>query len=80
MEPFLFCSNPSDPVFKTLGPYLEAVRRLAARHHAVLVPLQQKIDEQIRDVPAAKWSEDMVHPFVWAHAWIAQRWLEATDL
>ena len=80
MEPFMFCSDPSNPVFESLGPYIEAVRRLAWRYDAALIPLQQEIDEQIHEVAAEKWSEDMVHPFVWAHAWIAQRWLEATGL
>jgi lysophospholipase L1-like esterase len=80
MEPFMFCSNPLDPVFTRLGPYLEVVRRLAARHHAVLVPLQRTISEEIVHVPAERWSQDMVHPYLWAHAWIAQRWLESTNL
>jgi hypothetical protein len=25
-------------------------------------------------------TKDMVHPYVWAHAWIAQQWFEATKL
>lgn len=80
MEPFMFCRNQRNPVFEALQPYLDAVRRLAARHRATLVPLQQKIDELIERVPPEKWSDDTVHPHTWAHAWIAQRWLEATGL
>jgi len=76
----MFCSNPKDPMFKALPTYLNIVHELAQEYDAVLVPLQSKIDEQIKEVPAEKWSADMVHPYVWAHAWIAQRWLEATAL
>ena len=80
MEPFLFCQDPHHEVFEALMPYVEVVRRLAARREAVLVPLQKQIDALIRDIPPEKWSADMVHPYLWAHAWIAQKWLEATGL
>jgi lysophospholipase L1-like esterase len=80
MEPFMFCNDPDNPMFKGLRTYLEIVHKLAEEFGAVLVPLQSKIEEQINQVPPEKWSADMVHPYVWAHAWIAQRWLEATGL
>jgi len=80
MEPFLFCRDQRDELYRALMPYVEAVRRLAARHEALLVPLQSRIDRQIGEVPPQRWSEDTVHPYLWAHAWIAQRWLEATGL
>ncbi len=80
MEPFLFCRDRENKVSRTLMPYLEVVRMLAKRHEAVLVPLQSQIDRQIADVPPERWSEDTVHPYLWAHAWIAQQWLNATGL
>ncbi len=80
MEPFMFCRDQDDRVFRALMPYVEVVRRLAAKHGAVMVFLQRAIDRQIADVPPEKWSQDSVHPYLWAHAWIAQRWLEATGL
>lgn len=80
MEPFLFCQDPDNDAFRTLGPYIEVVRRLAAKYDAVLVPLQREIDRQIVEIPSEKWSSDSVHPYLWAHAWIAMRWLEATGL
>ena len=80
MEPFLFCRDRENEVFRTLVPYLEAVRALAAKHEAVLVPLQREIDRCVREIPPEKWSQDTVHPYLWAHAWIAQRWLDATGL
>jgi len=80
MEPFLFADAPHEPLLGALQPYLAAVRTLAAKHDAALVPLQQSLNEQIVHVPPARWSQDAVHPCLWAHAWIAQRWLEATGL
>lgn len=80
LEPFLFCRDRENEVFRTLVPYLEAVRTLAAKHEAVVVPLQREIDRQIVEIPSEKWSQDAVHPYLWAHAWIAQQWLDATGL
>jgi lysophospholipase L1-like esterase len=80
MEPFLFCRDRENEVSRTLVPYLEAVRRLAKKHEAVIVPLQREIDRQIVETPPERWSQDTVHPYLWAHAWIAQQWLNATGL
>jgi lysophospholipase L1-like esterase len=80
MEPFMFCNDSQNPMFKTLHTYINTVQRLAEEFGAVLVPLQSSINEQITEVPPEKWSEDTVHPYVWAHAWIARHWLEATEL
>lgn len=80
MEPFLFACDPHNEVLQALRPYVEIIRRLASRHGAVLVPLQTRIDRLIREIPPEKWSADTVHPYPWAHAWIAQQWFEATGL
>jgi lysophospholipase L1-like esterase len=80
MEPFLFCRDPANEVYQTLGPYIEVVHKMAEKHGALIVPLQRQIDRQIAEIPPMKWSRDGVHPYLWAHAWIAQRWLEATGL
>ena len=80
MEPFMFCRDPDNAVLKALRPYIDVVRGLAAKYSAVLVPLQQEIDRQVTEIPQERWSADMVHPYLWAHAWIALRWLEATGL
>ncbi len=80
MEPFLFCRDRGNEVYRALMPYLEAVRRVATRHEAVLVPLQRHIDRQILEIAREKWSEDTVHPYLWARAWIAQQWFDATGL
>jgi lysophospholipase L1-like esterase len=80
MEPFMFCEDRHNAVFTALMPYVEIVRALAAKYNAVLVPLQQQIDRQIAEIPPERWSSDTVHPYLWAHAWIALQWLAATGL
>lgn len=80
MEPFIFCDDKANPAYKTLQQYIHAVRALVAEFDAVLVPLQELIDKKIKEVSPEKFSDDMVHPYEWAHAWIAQQWFEATKL
>ena len=80
LEPFLFNDDRQSTVRQALEPYLARVHWLAERHGATLIPLQQKLDEQMAQVPPQRWSSDTVHPELWAHAWIAQQWLTATGL
>ena len=80
MEPFMFCDDKTNSAYKSLLQYIHVVGALAEEFDAVLVPLQELIDKKIKQVPPEKFSDDMVHPYVWAHAWIAERWLEATKL
>ncbi|MBN2020843.1 MAG: SGNH/GDSL hydrolase family protein [Sedimentisphaerales bacterium] len=79
-EPFMFCDNSNDPVFAQLRRFIEVVHKIAADFNALLVPFQKLLDEQIKTVPPPKWSLDMVHPEVWARAWLAQQWLTATGI
>lgn len=80
MEPFMFCSDFNNKMLKGLRNYIEIVHKLAEDFDAVLVPLQSRIDKTINQVPPERWSDDMVHPYVWAHTWIAQRWLEVISV
>lgn len=80
IEPFMFCDEPDNPMFRDLAGYIKVTRALADEFDAVLLPLQEAIDEKIKTVKPEKWSEDMVHPLLWAHSWISQRWLESTKL
>jgi len=80
IEPFMFCDDKENKIFKDLRTYIRIVHSLAEEFDAVLVPLQSRIDEQIKHIPLERWSEDSVHPYIWVHAWIARRWLEATGL
>ena len=79
-EPFMFCDDFNNPMFAHLRTFIEVVHRIADDFGACMVPLQKAIDERIKQVPPQDWSLDMVHPEVWAHAWIAQQWLIAASL
>ncbi len=80
MEPFLFCGDKTDEFYLTVRRYIDVVRKLADQYNALLVGLQDKIDDLIRQVPSSRWANDMVHPYPWAHCWISQQWLKATGL
>ena len=80
IEPFLFCDDTDNAAYKTLMHYIQCVHTVSKNFDAVTVELQKQIDETLKKVPAQKWSDDMVHPYLWAHAWIARRWLEVTKL
>lgn len=80
MEPFMFCRDPENPMLADLRGYIRTTSLLAAEFDAVLVPLQKHIDRRILTIPPAKWSDDMIHPHTWAHAWIAEQWLAAAGL
>jgi lysophospholipase L1-like esterase len=79
-EPFMFCDDLNNPMFIQLRHYVDVVRKIAADFNAVLVPFQAAIDEQIDKVYPQKWSDDMVHPHIWAHEWLAQKWLTAAEI
>jgi lysophospholipase L1-like esterase len=78
-EPFMFCNDPENKMYKGLQTYLDIVHKLAEEFDATLVTFNNDIEKALRDVPSKLWSDDMVHPFVWAHCWIAQRWLDVID-
>jgi lysophospholipase L1-like esterase len=80
MEPFMFCDNAKNALLTDLRNYIDVVHALAEQFDAVLIPLQAAIDEKIKTVASDKWSDDMVHPYLWAHAWISQQWIEATKV
>ena len=75
MEPFLFCDDPENPMYRCLTRYIEVVHKLADEFEAPVVPLQEEFENLKYSVPAHKWAQDMVHPYPWAHAWIAHQWL-----
>ena len=80
MAPFMFCNDSRNQMFIELQAYIKVVRSLAEKFDEILVPLQKRIDEKIIQVAPEKWSADSVHPYLWAHAWIAKRWLQAANL
>lgn len=56
-----------------------AAKRLAEKHGAVLVPLQERLDKLSAGVPLGYWLADGVHPSQAGHALITESWLEAFE-
>jgi lysophospholipase L1-like esterase len=76
MEPYMFCDGPANPMLRDLDAYIKIVHQIADEFHAVLVPVHANYMKLINRRPADQWAEDTVHPYTWAHAWIAQQWLD----
>ena len=79
MEPYMFCYNPGNPMLRNLGAYIQIVHQLADEYDAILVPVHTNYMNLVKKRPAEQWADDMVHPFEWAHAWIAQQWLDVVS-
>jgi len=80
LEPFMFCTDLNNLTFKNLDIYIHIVRKLSEEFNVLLIPVQKLLNDEMQRIPAKQWACDMVHPHEWAHAWIAQRWLEYLEL
>ena len=79
MEPYMFCDDPANPMMIDLDTYINIVYTLADEFDAVLVPIYTAyvaLRNKHHKRPADQWAEDTVHPYTWAHAWIAKQWLD----
>ncbi len=76
MEPFMFCDNPQNPMLCELTRYIDIVCKLADEFDATYVPIHTNYTRLLNKRPAYEWAEDTVHPYEWAHAWIAKQWLD----
>ena len=56
-----------------------AARRVAEKHGAAFVPLQDKLDEMCRLAPPCHWLRDGVHPTETGHELIARAWMKAFE-
>lgn len=54
-----------------------AARRVAEKHGALFVPLQEKLDALCAQAPADYWLADGVHPTAMGHEAIAREWVKA---
>jgi lysophospholipase L1-like esterase len=80
IEPFMFTNNTDNAMFAALSNYVNIVRHLADEFDTELLGLQGMINETLGEVAEEKFSDDYVHPSVWAHEWIAKRWLESVTI
>ena len=56
-----------------------AAKRIAEKHGAVYVPLQEMFDKVSANTPEGYWLYDGVHPTPAGHELLKQRWLEAYE-
>ena len=59
--------------------FQQAARRLADKHGAVFVPLQDEFDKYLKDVETEYLLWDGVHPTVAGHGIIARQWYDTVD-
>ncbi|MBE5769622.1 MAG: lysophospholipase [Clostridiales bacterium] len=87
MEPFLLKGlhtqgNENQPdrweyLTREVSARAEAVRRVAEKHGATFVPLQERFDEVSANTENSYWLYDGVHPTAMGAEVIARAWLEA---
>ena len=58
----------------------EMAKKVAQKHSAVFIPLQDAFDEAAKLAPADWWLRDGVHPTSVGHELIARRWVKALGL
>ena len=74
--------NPDEPerweAFSREVPLRAAAsRRVAEKHGAVFIPLQEKFEALCTRAPASHWLVDGVHPTAMGHEMIAREWMKA---
>ena len=86
LEPFVLQGsatvNPDEPerweAFSREVPLRAAAsRRVAEKHGALFIPLQEKFDALCAQAPAGYWLADGVHPTAMGHELIAREWAAA---
>lgn len=77
IEPFMFTNNTDNPMFAGLKDYRNIVCLLTDEFGTALLELQSLINDTLLQVPPEKFSDDFIHPSLWAHQWIAKQWLDA---
>ena len=76
IEPFMFCNDKTNEMFHELAAYQQICLKVSSEYRVKLLSIQKDINLLLEHVDSHDWSQDMVHPCTWAHAWISQRWLE----
>jgi lysophospholipase L1-like esterase len=83
MEPFVLraglVKDKWDEYSRELDARCEAVRRLAERYGAILVPLRAAFAEKAKLAPDETWAADGIHPTYAGNVLIAAEWIKATQ-
>ena len=79
LEPFVLKGKDTEADFEKfalLKEYAKIVKKLAEKHNAVFVPLQDVFDKALERAEGSHWLSDGVHPTVAGAKLISERWLE----
>lgn len=83
LEPFVLCGPATEASWDEFRSEAEkraaVTRRVAEKHGALFIPLQDKFDKAAQSAPATYWLSDGVHPTAAGHELIARAWTEAFD-
>ena len=77
LSPFYLEPNRSDPMRKTVGAYIEAMRDVAASEHVPFVDVQAEFDRLLAHLNTWVLAPDRVHPYLNGHLVIARAFLTA---
>ncbi len=77
LSPFMFETNPSDPMFAKLADYQAVVKQLAQENQLLYVDFQAAVDQYLKVQSSYILSNDRVHPNQNGHFLLAHTWLNA---
>lgn len=80
IEPFVLNGPATEAAFdcfrEEVGLRARAVKELADEYHLPFMPLQEDLDRLAMTAPASNWLADGVHPTVYFHQYLADKWIE----
>jgi lysophospholipase L1-like esterase len=79
MTPYFIEPCGTDTMRALMDSYGEVVKKLAARHNALLVNTQDAFDEALHHVHPAALAWDRIHPNLTGHMILARAFLQAVD-
>lgn len=81
LEPFVLSGPATENSIswfrEEVGLRAEAVKELATEYSLPFVPLQEDLDKLSEFAPATHWLGDGVHPTVYFHQYLADKWIES---
>ncbi|MCY2929989.1 MAG: SGNH/GDSL hydrolase family protein [Planctomycetota bacterium] len=77
--PYVIEPDKADPMRAMMDKYSAVVKKLAAKHNAILVDTQGAFDEILRHTPKEKLAGDRIHPNLIGHMVIARAFAKALD-
>jgi len=79
MTPFFIESNRQDAMRARMDQYGAVVKKLAAKHDAILVDTQAAFDQVLEHLYSGTLAWDRVHPSVTGHVILAEAFLQAIE-